>query len=93
MRTFAPFFMVFARFPFNQTPNPIHDRSLGCGYAVGGEYQCFVRVAKEDCRKVAEKILGTIREPVVFESKVINLTVSIGISLYPLDGQEVDSFN
>lgn len=43
----------------------------------------------EDCRRVAEKILETIRNPFILDSKIINLSVSIGISLFPADGQDV----
>ena len=45
----------------------------------------------EDAAKVAEKILETLKVPVRLESRELVVTASIGISLYPEDGFDVES--
>ncbi len=44
-----------------------------------------------DAAKVAEKILTAVSRPVRFRDHELHLTASIGISVYPHDGQEVES--
>ena len=45
----------------------------------------------EDAAKVAEKILETLKFPVRLEDRELFVTASIGISLYPEDGFDVES--
>jgi len=44
----------------------------------------------EEAAKVAEKICDAIMQPFIFEEHTVSVTTSIGISLYPIDGQESD---
>ncbi|HLJ73958.1 MAG TPA: EAL domain-containing protein, partial [Thermoanaerobaculia bacterium] len=45
----------------------------------------------EDAAQVAEKILERIVEPVVTKTTSIDMSVSIGIAVYPFDGSDIDS--
>lgn len=45
----------------------------------------------EDSGVVAEKILQTVSQPYMLESHHIQVTASVGISVYPQDGSEEDS--
>ncbi|MBM4447533.1 MAG: PAS domain S-box protein [Chloroflexi bacterium] len=45
----------------------------------------------EDTTKVAKKILGAFRKPFVVDSYQIRVTTSIGIAIYPEDGEDADS--
>lgn len=40
---------------------------------------------------IAERILAALRHPLLLDSHKIDLTASIGISLYPADGDDVDA--
>ncbi|MGZ5780110.1 MAG: diguanylate cyclase domain-containing protein, partial [Burkholderiaceae bacterium] len=42
-------------------------------------------------KAVADKILKALRKPYQLSKQSINVTVSIGSSLYPSDGQSVES--
>jgi len=44
----------------------------------------------EDATKVAQKILGAFRKPFVIDSYQIRATTSIGIAIYPEDGEDAD---
>ncbi|MEG4320283.1 CHASE2 domain-containing protein [Microcoleus sp. Aus8_D2] len=44
----------------------------------------------EEAAKVAEKICDAIMQPFILEEHTVSVTTSIGISLYPIDGQESD---
>ena len=41
--------------------------------------------------KVAQKILEAIRKPFVFDGHEIHIATSIGIALYPDDGENADT--
>jgi diguanylate cyclase (GGDEF)-like protein len=41
----------------------------------------------EEAAKVAEKICDAIIQPFILEEHTVSVTTSIGISLYPIDGQ------
>ncbi len=43
-----------------------------------------------DATLVAEKLLETVRQPYHFDSQVLNISFSIGISLYPDDSRDMD---
>jgi len=45
----------------------------------------------EDAIKVAQKILEEIREPFVVDKHKLNITVSIGIAIFPNDGEDIDT--
>jgi diguanylate cyclase (GGDEF)-like protein/PAS domain S-box-containing protein len=45
----------------------------------------------EDAAQVAEKILERIAEPVVASGNSIEISVSIGIAVYPFDGSDIDA--
>jgi diguanylate cyclase (GGDEF)-like protein len=44
-----------------------------------------------DAARVAEKVLETLRVPFLIEGQELFVTASLGISLYPEDGRDVDS--
>jgi diguanylate cyclase (GGDEF)-like protein len=58
----------------------------------GDEFVClFENIQRdEDAAAIANKILGMISEPFQLGSEKILITGSIGISLYPRDGENVD---
>ncbi|AFZ09026.1 diguanylate cyclase with PAS/PAC and Chase2 sensors [Oscillatoria nigro-viridis PCC 7112] len=43
---------------------------------------------REEAAKVAKKICDAIMQPFILEEHTVSVTTSIGISLYPIDGQE-----
>jgi diguanylate cyclase (GGDEF)-like protein/PAS domain S-box-containing protein len=45
----------------------------------------------EDATKIAEKILNTIRKPFVINNHQLRITTSIGISVYPADGEDAET--
>ncbi len=45
---------------------------------------------KQEAARVAEKLLSDLAQPFVIKSKTVTITASIGISLYPQDGQTAD---
>jgi diguanylate cyclase (GGDEF)-like protein/PAS domain S-box-containing protein len=45
----------------------------------------------QDVVRVADKIIHTLAQNFVLQGKTIAVTTSIGISLYPLDSQEIDN--
>lgn len=45
----------------------------------------------QDAARVAEKILTTLVQPFVLEGHTVSITTSIGISLYPHNGEEIDA--
>lgn len=51
---------------------------------------CGVRQI-EDVATIADKLLSIIRMPFNFENHVLPVTTSIGISIYPYDGQDVEA--
>lgn len=52
----------------------------------------LVEISKpSDGVMVAEKIISTIRKPFLIDNKSIHVTVSMGIALYPRDGDSVKS--
>jgi diguanylate cyclase (GGDEF)-like protein len=44
----------------------------------------------QDCEQVASKILEAIQEPIKFDTKQVQLSTSIGISIFPEDGEDGD---
>uniref|UniRef100_UPI0030D79E5D CHASE2 domain-containing protein n=1 Tax=Argonema antarcticum TaxID=2942763 RepID=UPI0030D79E5D len=44
-----------------------------------------------DVARVASKILSTITQPFVLKGETINVTISIGISLFPLNGDDINT--
>ena len=58
----------------------------------GDEFTIILpKISKEqDAAKVAEKILFTLAEPFILAGNIVHITGSIGISIYPLDGEEMD---
>ena len=49
-----------------------------------------IRLA-EECSQVAEKIIEALASPFPFEGRMLHITPSIGISMYPDDGEDVDT--
>jgi len=45
---------------------------------------------KNDAKLIAEKFLETLRSPFVLESSEFHISASIGISVYPEDGESID---
>ncbi|MEG3904860.1 CHASE2 domain-containing protein [Microcoleus sp. B4-C5] len=56
----------------------------------GDEFTVILPVipGREEAAKVAEKICDAIMQPFILEEHTVSVTTSIGISLYPIDGQE-----
>ncbi|MDX1695496.1 MAG: ABC transporter substrate-binding protein [Ketobacteraceae bacterium] len=46
--------------------------------------------SREDAEKVARKIQDAVSEPCQFDAAIIHISVSIGIALYPDDGETLD---
>jgi diguanylate cyclase (GGDEF)-like protein/PAS domain S-box-containing protein len=44
---------------------------------------------EDDCREVAEKIIDVLNAPVPFEGRILHISPSIGICMYPDHGQDV----
>jgi diguanylate cyclase (GGDEF)-like protein len=45
----------------------------------------------EDAIRVSQKILGAFRKPFVLDAYQIRITTSIGIAIYPEDGEDVET--
>jgi diguanylate cyclase (GGDEF)-like protein/PAS domain S-box-containing protein len=46
---------------------------------------------REDAWRIAEKILSNLSEPFIVNNQQFSVNASIGISLYPRDGQDIES--
>jgi len=46
---------------------------------------------EEDVGRVAEKILNSFNEPFICESHELRITTSIGVAIYPTDGEDVET--
>lgn len=59
----------------------------------GDEFLALLpQIAKtEDTTRVAQKILEAFRKPFVFDGFQIRVTTSVGIAIYPEDGEDVDA--
>ncbi len=59
----------------------------------GDEFTIIVRDidSKEDAKKIAKKILNSLKDPFVIEGQDIYTSTSVGISIYPDDAKEIDS--
>jgi len=44
-----------------------------------------------DAARVAEKLLDSLRQPFVIEEREIHVTASVGIAVFPEDGQDIDA--
>ena len=61
---------------------------------MGGDEFIVFLPELEDARAAAlaaEKILGTIARPIGLEGKTVTVTASIGISLFPADGEDPET--
>jgi diguanylate cyclase (GGDEF)-like protein len=47
-------------------------------------------VRREDARQIADKIAAAVREPVYANEQRYSLSASVGISIWPLDGESAD---
>jgi diguanylate cyclase (GGDEF)-like protein/PAS domain S-box-containing protein len=45
----------------------------------------------EDITKVAENIFSALKEPFKYEGNIFSITVSMGVSIYPNDGEDADT--
>jgi diguanylate cyclase (GGDEF)-like protein/PAS domain S-box-containing protein len=57
------------------------------------EFAVFVQriSSEEDAAKVAQKVLEAVRLPFSIDQKEVFITTSIGVSLYPMDGTDVET--
>lgn len=46
-------------------------------------------ISHEQAVKIAERVIETLQAPIVIGNKSVSVTTSIGISSYPLDGNEI----
>jgi diguanylate cyclase (GGDEF)-like protein len=58
----------------------------------GDEFTIILSQIKgvQDVTRVASRILRTVAQPIWLKGEQIRVTLSIGIALYPIDGQDVD---
>lgn len=69
------------------------DQSTSLISRIGGDEFTIIAVDIEepDCAaKLAERIIETVCRPIELDKECLYLTVSIGISLYPEDGEDID---
>jgi len=45
----------------------------------------------EDTTRVAQKVLESFRGPFVFDGHEVHITTSVGIAIYPNDGEDADT--
>jgi len=59
----------------------------------GDEFTVILRGIKSlsDASKVAQKILTTISQPFILQGQTISISTSIGISVFPFDGEDLDT--
>jgi diguanylate cyclase (GGDEF)-like protein/PAS domain S-box-containing protein len=59
----------------------------------GDEFMLILpKIARvEDTARVAQKVLESFRRPFVFDGHEIHITTSIGITIYPNDGEDADT--
>ncbi len=60
---------------------------------MGGDEFLFLLpeiVWAEDAATVALKVLETFREPFLLEANELNITTSVGVAMYPDDGEDID---
>jgi len=64
----------------------------GTVFRIGGDEFTVILLAdtRSEVSQVAERILAEIRKPLIIENYEINVMASIGISLYPTDGDNVE---
>ncbi len=61
---------------------------------MGGDEFLFVPLSVKDrevVKKLAAKIISEVSDPFYFERKTVNIGCSIGISIYPDDGDSIDT--
>ena len=59
----------------------------------GDEFAIIAEVESEnDATKIAEKIVRTLADDYVLESKRVNVSASVGIAFYPVEGTTIDNF-
>lgn len=44
---------------------------------------------KDDVTKLAQKLLEMVRQPIMINEHELNITLSIGIAIYPIDGEDI----
>jgi diguanylate cyclase (GGDEF)-like protein len=59
----------------------------------GDEFNILVTDIRstDDLAKLAERIIEALAEPLLLEGEHINLTASLGVSVYPDDGEDIDT--
>jgi len=59
----------------------------------GDEFTILLSEIKEpeNASKVAERIQNVLAPPIIIDERQINVTVSIGIAIYPNDGENIDT--
>ncbi|MGZ8357522.1 MAG: EAL domain-containing protein [Telluria sp.] len=59
----------------------------------GDEFVVLVPGIREadECNQVAEKIIDALAAPIPFEGRMLHITPSIGICVYPVDGADVET--
>ncbi|MBY0121498.1 EAL domain-containing protein [Bacillus sp. S/N-304-OC-R1] len=66
----------------------------GCRiYRVGGDEFTIIllKTTEEDCQRTADAILKTFEDPFMIKNYEISITPSIGISMYPDNGEDSDA--
>ena len=58
----------------------------------GNEFTCLLEgiTCKNDMEIVARRILASMAKPVQMEDQTVGITASLGLAVFPLDGQEAD---
>jgi len=58
----------------------------------GSEFTCLLEgiTCKNDMEIVAKRILASMAKPVQMQDQTVGITASLGLAVFPLDGQEAD---
>lgn len=58
----------------------------------GDEFTCLLEgiTCRNDMEIVARRILGSLSQPVKIKNEAVDVTASVGLAVFPLDGQEAD---
>lgn len=69
-----------------------YDSNSACVARLGGdEFVSIVYNDKYEIEELSTKIIETIKQPINLDSSTITVGVSIGVGLYPEDGNDIES--
>jgi diguanylate cyclase (GGDEF)-like protein len=58
----------------------------------GDEFTCLLEgiTCRADMEVIAKRVLASMAQPFALTGQEVTLTASLGLAVYPLDGQQVD---